>query len=95
MDGTAQFIVALLGAVSTLFGLVTTLALYIWRQQAKELRECQATLEEYEQPAKDATRALLQGVRPGGRRDTDPPDTQPWPWSESSRPHQPRKPRRP
>lgn len=96
MTDTAQVIVALLGAISTLFGIVTALALHIWRQVSTELRECQATLDEYEQPAKDATRALLQGVRPGGQRNTDPPDTGTWGWpgSESSRPHQPRKPRR-
>jgi hypothetical protein len=97
-NSAATFFVA---AIMSLSGVVSTLAVYIWRAEVERRKAAEAKLAEYEQPAREATAELLRLANEKRRHDTradrdDPTEGSPWPWSEteqSKRPG-PRKPRR-
>lgn len=84
----------LIVAISGLSGVVSSLAIYIWRGEVERRKAAEAKLAEYERPAREATAELLRlaGEKRRQRGDTTPieddddgsGDDLPWPWTSSS-----------
>lgn len=91
-DSLALFLISAITALATT---VSSLAIYIWRQERERRITCERTVEGYEGPVRAATKELLASARMERRKreNARQRDGDPWPWPDSLSTRGPRRPR--